>query len=186
MARKTESPLWKLIENERRALADDLADVDEAAFDAPSGLDDWTAKHVLAHVITPFAVPMPRFLVALLRRRGDLHAVNRFFADRLVERPVAELIASLSDNAASRWSPPGDGPELPLTEIAVHAQDIRAALGLHRTMPAQVLSAVLDHAGADKKDGAGLRADHARRLNLGSRRGDTATGSGAEGTTDLE
>jgi uncharacterized protein (TIGR03083 family) len=168
MARKTESPLWKLIESERRALVADLADVDEVALSAASGLDDWTAKHVLAHVVMPFAVPTPRFLLALLRRRGDLHAVNRFFADRLVERPAAELIAYLSDNAASRWSPPGDGPELPLTEIAVHAQDIRAALGLSRIVPDQVLSVVLDYVGADKKDGAARRADHARRLDLGA------------------
>ena len=42
-----------------------------------------------------------RIILAMLRRRGDLDAVNRFFADRLVQRP------------------------------AVHAQDLRAALGLH-------------------------------------------------------
>lgn len=165
MARTTESPLWKLIENERRALALDLAGVDEAALSAASTLDDWTAKHVLAHVVMPFAVPTPRFLLALLRRRGNLDAVNRFFAARLVERPAGELIAYLNDHAASRWSPPGSGPELPLTEIAVHAQDIRAALGIARTVPDEVRSAVLDHVGADGANGAEQRADHARRLD---------------------
>lgn len=165
MARNTESPLWKLIENERRALAADLAGVDEAALTAASDLDDWTAKHVLAHIVMPFAVPTPRFLVAMVRRRGDLDAVNRFFADRLVKRPAGDLIGYLSDNAASRWSPPGSGPELPLTEIAVHAQDLRAALGLNRTVPEDVQSAVLEHVGADKTNGAARRADHARRLS---------------------
>ncbi len=165
MARNTESPLWKLIEDERRALAADLADVDETALATPSGLDDWTAKHVLAHLVTPFAVSTPRFLLAMLRRRGDLHAVNRLFADRLVERPAAELVAHLVDNAASHWAPPGTGPELPLTEIAVHAQDVRAALGLERDVPATVRSVVLDYVGADKNDGLARRADHARRLD---------------------
>jgi len=164
MAGKTDSPLWKLVENERLALADDLADVDEAGLSAASGLDDWTAKHVLAHIVMPFAVPTPRFLLAMLRRRGDLHAVNRFFADRLVERPAAELVAYLTDNAASRWSPPGSGPELPLTEIAVHAQDIRAAIGRTRTVPEEVRSVVLEHVGADEKDGAERRADHTSRF----------------------
>lgn len=164
MAGKTDSPLWKLIENERLALADDLAGVDEAALTAATGLDDWTAKQVLAHLVMPFAVPTPRFLLAMLRRRGDLNAVNRFFADRLVERPATELIAELTDNAASRWSPPGSGPELPLTEIAVHAQDIRAALGLTRTVPEEVRSVVLRHVGADEKGGADRRADHTRRF----------------------
>lgn len=165
MARKTESPLWKLIENERRALAADLAGVDEVALTAASGLDGWTSKHVLAHIVMPFAVPTPRFLLAMLRRRGDLDAVNRFFADRLVKRPTRELITYLSDNAASQWSPPGNGPELPLTEIAVHAQDIRAALGLSRTVPDDVRSVVLQHVGADEKNGAERRADHARRFD---------------------
>lgn len=165
MARTTESTLWKLIENERRALVADLADIDESALTAASGLDDWTAKHVLAHIVMPFAVPTPRFLLAMLRRRGNLDAVNRFFADRLAERPAQELVSSLTDNAASRWSPPGEGPELPLTEIAVHAQDIRAALGLRRTVPDDVRAAVLQHAQTDKKNGTELRAGHARRLD---------------------
>lgn len=165
MARNTESPLWKLIENERLALVTDLAGVDEAALGAASELDDWTAKHILAHIVTPFAVSTPRFMLAMLRRRGDLDAVNRFFADRLVDRPAGELMAYLSDNAASRWSPPGTGPELPLTEIAVHAQDVRAALGLSRTVPDDVRSAVLEFVAADKKNGAVRLADHTRRFD---------------------
>lgn len=165
MARKTESPLWKLIENERRALVADLDGVDEVAFSAPSELEDWTAKHVLAHLVMPFAVPTPRFLLEMLRRRGNLDAVNRFFAQRLVERPTDDLIACLSDNAASCWAPPGSGPELPLTEIAVHAQDVRAALGLNRTVPDDVRAAVLDYIGLDEKTGAERRADHTRRLD---------------------
>lgn len=168
MARNTDSPLWKLIENERRALAADLAGVDETALAAASGLDDWTAKHVLAHLVMPFAVPTPRFLLAMVRRRGDLDAVNRFFADRLVQRPVSELVAQLTDNAASRWAPPGSGPELPLTEIAVHGQDVRAALGLHRAVPDEVRSIVLDHVGADEANGPERRADHARRFDAAS------------------
>lgn len=165
MADKTESPLWTLIETERRALVADLAEVDEAAFAAASDLDDWTAKHVLAHIVMPFAIATPRFLLAMLRRRGNIDAVNRFFADRLVERSAADLVAVLADNAASRWSPPGAGPELPLTEIAVHAQDLRAALGLSRTVPDEVRSVVLTHVGADAKRGAERRADHARRFD---------------------
>ncbi len=164
MADNTNSPLWKLIESERLALAEDLAGIDEAALRSPTRLDDWTAKHVVAHLVMPFAVPTPRFLLAMLRRRGNLDAVNRFFADRSVERPATELLAQLTDNAASRWSPPGHGPELPLTEIAVHAQDIRAALGLTRAVPDEVRSAVLDHVGADEKSGTERREDHARRF----------------------
>lgn len=165
MADKTESPLWTLIETERRALVADLAETDEAAFAAASGLDGWTAKHVLAHIVMPFAVAKPRFLLAMLRRRGNLDAVNRFFADRLVERPASDLVAVLADHAASRWSPPGAGPELPLTEIAVHAQDLRAALEISRSVPEEVRSVVLRHVGADPKRGGERRADHARRLD---------------------
>lgn len=165
MTRNSASPLWTLIENERRALVDDLAGADETTLATASDLDGWTAKHVLAHLVMPFAVPTPRFLLAMLRRRGDIDAVNRFFADRLVERPTAELIGHLADNAGSQWTPPGYGPELPLAEIAVHAQDIRAVLGLRRTVSDDVRSAVLDFAGADEKEGAARRADYARRLD---------------------
>jgi uncharacterized protein (TIGR03083 family) len=165
MARKNESPLWTLIENERRTLANDLNEIGEAEFAADSGLDGWTAKHVLAHAVMPFAVPTPRFLVAMLRRRGNIDLVNVFFADRLVKRPAQELIAHLNNNAASHWTPPGFGPELPLTEVAVHGQDIRAALGLRHTVPSEVRTAVLDNAESDDKTGAARRDDYARRLD---------------------
>ncbi|MEM7276086.1 MAG: maleylpyruvate isomerase family mycothiol-dependent enzyme [Actinomycetota bacterium] len=164
MADKTESPLWNLIENERRALVADLAEIDEAALAAPTALDDWTAKHVLAHLVMPFLVPTPRFLLEMVRRRGNLDAVNRYFADRLIQRPADDLVAALAEHADSRWAPPGTGPALPLTEIAVHGQDLRAALGLGRDVALDVRTAVLDFAGAGK-DGVARRADHLRRLD---------------------
>ncbi len=151
--------IWDAIATERRALADELEGLTAEQWNAQTVCDGWTVRHMLAHLVTPFDVSTPRFLLAMAARRFDLHKVTVHFAAKHVERPIDELIDSLRANATNRWMPPKTGPEVPLGEILVHGQDIRAAIGARRTVPAELVDALM--AGIDDAE---IRADYAVRL----------------------
>lgn len=125
---------FDLIEQERHRLAD-LADTwSPEQWDTPSLAAGWRVCEVLAHLTMPFAVSMPRMVVGLVRNRGSFDR----FADRWARAaaasvPPAEVTASLRANAAARFTPPGMGPEAPLTDLVVHGLDVRIPLGLPAT-----------------------------------------------------
>lgn len=115
---------------ERRAVADLLADLDEHQLATPSLCAGWDVRTVAAHLAGAVA-PSPRtFLVAVLRSAGNLHRANDIAARREARRPVADLVATLRSNADSRFAPPVTGPRGPLTDVLVHAGDMRLPLGL--------------------------------------------------------
>ena len=156
---------WAMVSSERRRLAADLRGLRDSDLGVMSDLPGWTAKHVLAHTVMPFLVPTPSFILRMIRFRGDLDQVNNFFASRLIERPFPELLEALGNNADSHWTPPGHGVDLPLTEIAVHGQDIRRALGIGSVIPAEVTARVLRGQATNKTATETQRADIASRLS---------------------
>ncbi|MEE9417067.1 MAG: maleylpyruvate isomerase family mycothiol-dependent enzyme [Acidimicrobiales bacterium] len=164
MISKVQTDTWEIVAQERRQLVTDLADLAEARFDTDTDLAGWTAKAVLAHIVTPFLIATPRFVGSMIRYRGDLDKVNNKYAAKLSERPVSELLAALGDNADSRWSPPGAGVELPLTEIVVHAQDLRRALGIAHKVPVNVEQIISEYTASRKGSTPVAQADIDRRL----------------------
>ena len=53
--------------------------------------------------------------------KGGIDRVAHRLADRL---DPAACVAGLRDNAASRFTPPGSGPEAPLSDVLVHGADM--------------------------------------------------------------
>ncbi len=156
--------VWRLIESERLALVNDLAGVTEDQLAGASGLVGWSSKELLGHIVLPFLVPTPRYVLSLMRNRGNIDKVNNGFAPKLAERSATELINTLRANADSRWSPPGEGPGLPLTEIAVHGQELRRALGISNTVAPAVVDAITANAEAKKDATAKTTAALIKRL----------------------
>lgn len=103
------------------------------------GLDD---PGVLAHLVTPFEVSIPRMGLSMLRHRGPAGAMNAW-ARTLAARPVADLLDVLETNAGSTFRPPGMPLAAPLTDVLVHTADIRWPLAGHAAVdhvdPAHVL-----------------------------------------------
>jgi len=60
------------------------------------------------------------------------------------EKTLAETAADLRTNAGKRSAIPGFPPEMPLSDVTIHRQDIRRPLGLSCDIDENVLSAVLD------------------------------------------
>ncbi len=121
---------FALLAAERRRLAEALDDLAPDDWDQPSLCDGWSAHVVAAHLNLPWEVSAPTFLLGVVRARGSIdRAMDRFsreVADRL---PPEACVQGLRDHADHRFTPPGAGPEAPLTDVVVHGDDLLRPLG---------------------------------------------------------
>lgn len=120
---------------ERRELADLLAGLTAEQRSTRSLCAGWTVHDVAAHLVVPLEVGLPTFALAMLACRGDFHRANVRLTRGQARRPMTELVEVLRRKAGSRFTPPGAGPEAPLTDLLVHGSDLRWPLGLDRDVP---------------------------------------------------
>ena len=123
------------VAQERRALADQLADLTPEQRAAPSLCRAWSVHDVLAHLVVPLEVSTPRMVLAVLAARGDFDRANERMTRRLAQRPFPDLVEVLRQKADTRFTPPGSGPEAPLVDVLVHGLDIRWPLQLPHHVP---------------------------------------------------
>jgi uncharacterized protein (TIGR03083 family) len=140
----TESKVRRAIAAERRDLADVLAGLPERTWDEPTLCAGWRVREVVAHMTMPFHYSAPRFVIEMLRSRGNFARM----ADRCARRDAAslssgELAAMLRDNADHAWKPPGGGFVGALSHEVIHGLDFTVPLGLDRRVPEDRLRIVL-------------------------------------------
>lgn len=127
--------LFEEIADERRVLAATMAGLTTEQQRAPSLCAQWSVHDVVAHLVVPLEVGMLRFAAAMLAARGSFDRANDQLTRRQARVPFDELVGVLDSKAASRFTPPGAGPEAPLTDLLVHGLDVRWPLGLPRDVP---------------------------------------------------
>lgn len=140
----TEDHLRAAVQAERSEQADLLATLEPDLWDAPTLCAGWRVREVVAHTTFPFRTSLARTLLELARARGS---INRM-ADRCARRdaarlPPAALLASLRDNIAHPWTPPGGGVRGALSHDVIHGLDITVGLGLRREVPPERVELVL-------------------------------------------
>ena len=127
---------WTTVAEQRRALADLLAGLDEEQWERPSLCALWRVRDVAAHVaLTPQSPGLLRILSKGLRARGDFDALNRDMAVAHAQLPPAELVAQLRQFADSRRKPAITTLDNLLFDTMVHVQDVALPLGLTAAMP---------------------------------------------------
>jgi uncharacterized protein (TIGR03083 family) len=136
--------LLAAIADERRTLADMFATFTDAQWATPSLCTGWTVREVAAHLLTPFRVSMPKMILGMIAAKGDFNKLADKVARRDAQLPTSEIISILRKNADSKFKPPGNGYDAPLTDNIMHGLDIRRPLGIDRDIPADRLVAVLD------------------------------------------
>jgi uncharacterized protein (TIGR03083 family) len=127
------------IADERRGLAALLSGLTGEQQATQSLCSRWTVRDVVAHLVVPLEVSTLRFVLAMLACRGNFDRANVRLAREQARRPFGELTEVLRRKADSRFTPPGSGPEAPLTDLLVHGLDIRWPLGLQREIPEERL-----------------------------------------------
>ncbi len=123
-------PVFKAAAVERRAVAELLEGLSESQLATPSLCAAWDIRTVAAHLAAAVAPSKKPFLLATLRSSGNLSRANDRVARQAARQPVADLAGTLRRHAASTFAPPLVGPRGPLTDVLVHAGDIRLPLGL--------------------------------------------------------
>lgn len=133
-----------LIAAERRRLADALEGLTLEEWAQPSLCGEWTNHEVIAHLNVPFEVGTLAFARAMFKARGSFDRANSVLAkDLAVRMDPLQCVASLRDHAKDRFTPPGYGPEAPLTDVIVHGEDILRQLGRSVDVAEPALAAVL-------------------------------------------
>ncbi len=143
-----DTDLSQHITAERQELAAILAALPAQAWDAPSLCAGWRVREVVAHMTMPFRYSAEQFMAELASSGGDFTALSDRIAKRDAAAPAAELAASLRDNAAHPWQPPGGGLIGALTHDVIHGLDFTVPLttgplGTGRFVPSERLLIVL-------------------------------------------
>lgn len=144
---------FEAIAEERRGLADLFEQLTSQQLTRPSLCEGWTVHDVAAHLVVPLEARTREFLLAMLTSRGNFDRANQRMTARRAARPIHELTATLRGRAESRFTPPGMGPEAPLTDLLVHGLDVRRPLGISRTIPAERIRTSLDFLTARPRTG---------------------------------
>ena len=138
----SDDEVFGLIAAGRRRAADLFDQLNEEQLAVRSLCTGWTVHDMAGHLVTPFCVSMQRFAVGSIFAGGfDKYSVK--VARKLGQRPIGELTAILRKNAESHFTPPGNGPMAPLTDITVHTRDVARPLGLDVSAPLSTWKVVL-------------------------------------------
>ena len=157
---------FALVADERRRLADELDELTDAEWALPSLCGAWTNHEVVAHLNVPFRVKASSFLFGMVKARGSFDLANERFAQDLARQldPKA-CIDGLRTNADHRFTPPGFGPEAPLTDTIVHGGDVLRSLGRSVAVAPEALAVALPFV-TTRKAGRGFGAISSEGIHL--------------------
>ena len=170
----------------RLMIADVLASLDDADWNAPTLCTGWTVRHLAAHFSQPMLVGFPRFFLTAIRYRGDTDKTVDHFTRRLSRKPPAQLITLLREHAADEVSPPRVGPVGPFAETCIHLRDIARPLGLAADVPVDHWRTLLDYLVSPAAAPALTPAGRLRGVTLTTTDADWSTGLGPEITGPIE
>ncbi|MGX6601442.1 maleylpyruvate isomerase family mycothiol-dependent enzyme [Micromonosporaceae bacterium Da 78-11] len=145
----TEQQVRAAVVAERTELAEMLGGLSAAQWDAPTLCAGWRVREVVAHMTMAFRMSTPRFVLEMLKARGDFNRMADVVARRDTAAMTADdLLASLRANVAHPWSPPGGGTTGALSHDVIHGLDISVGLDLDRRPPPERVGLVLGALGA--------------------------------------
>ena len=126
------------IADERRGLADLLSGLTAEQRAAPSLCGEWSVLEVVAHLVGAAAGEHPEVRAhhAGVSAGTSTGRTPGWLVSRRGGRTTIS-IDTLRRRADSRFTPPGAGPEAPLTDLLVHGLDICWPLGLTHPVPAE-------------------------------------------------
>ncbi|MGV0593219.1 maleylpyruvate isomerase family mycothiol-dependent enzyme [Mycolicibacterium porcinum] len=172
-----EPSVMDLAHDERTDLAAFLATLTPAQWETESLCTGWTVKDVVAHIVSYEELGVP----GLLKRfaKGRVVRANEVGVAEYSAKSTGELLDFLNRHLRPQGLTAGFGGMIGLIDGTVHHQDIRRALGLPRTAPAQRLQRILPLVPGNPRLGAGRRI---KGLRLRANDIDWEHGSGPEVT----
>ena len=135
--------IWPTIHAERRALAADLQRLNEDQWSTPSLCSGWTVREVLAHMSAAASMTLPSFFAKLLGSGFRFEGVQEKGISAELGGSAADTLDRFASLADSKRRPPGP-TDVMLGETVIHAQDIRAPLGIQHDYPTDAVVQAAD------------------------------------------
>ncbi|MGB9112678.1 MAG: maleylpyruvate isomerase family mycothiol-dependent enzyme [Acidimicrobiales bacterium] len=135
---------WLVVDEERSALAEDLATLDDSQWNAQSLCSEWKVRHVVGHLIGGADLKAVPFFAGLCKSGMNF---NRFMARQGLALGIAspdELLRQFRKTIGMHSTPPGANSEIMLIDIVCHSGDIRRPTGMTRKVPEAALLTVAD------------------------------------------
>ena len=134
---------WPTIHAERRALADDLAQLSDAQWSTPSQCDGWSVHDVFGHMLATAKMTPPKFLGSLVASGFSFTKMaNKDIKAETAGGPAATL-AEFRNHVDDTTKPPGPVDAM-LGEALIHPEDIRRPLGIEHAYPTDAVVRCLD------------------------------------------
>lgn len=120
-----------LLDAENENLVAALDDLDHAQWNGPSLCAGWSIRDVVLHLLMPYELSLPRFMLKMAAARFDFDRLAYRWATEDARSP-AEASSALRGTPQQLFGVPGAPPEAPLSHVVIHAEDIYRPLGLRR------------------------------------------------------
>jgi uncharacterized protein (TIGR03083 family) len=172
------SDVWELVHGERVALLRDLAVLDEAQWEVRSLSDEWTVREVAAHLVDNARTTRWGIVLAMARAGFNFDRQNAMGVERELGETAADTLEGLREVAHRRSGPPAP-LDSRLVEEVVHGEDIRRALGITRSYPAEAVERSLRYQ-ARTSVGLGGGRQRIARVRLRATDADIVIGDGSE------
>jgi uncharacterized protein (TIGR03083 family) len=133
---------WEAIDEERSALADDLAILDEDQWETQSLCEEWKVRHVVGHLIYGADMKAGPVFKGLVKNGLNFNLFMTHEALTLGASPPPTLLRQFRGTIGTRHTLNGAKPDISLVDLVCHSQDIRRPTGLVRNVPENTLFAV--------------------------------------------
>jgi uncharacterized protein (TIGR03083 family) len=164
-----------LAQAERTDLADLLATLTPAQWNAPSLCARWRVRDVVAHMFSYDALGPVGLVTRFIKGGVRPDQVNAVGVANYAASSTDDLLALARNHLKPRGLTAGFGGRIALTDGLIHHQDIRRPLNLLRDIPADRLTCALQFARTARPIGAAKRI---RGLTLTATDLDWSTGTG--------
>jgi len=134
---------WKLIHNERAAMADTLAELTPEQWATPSLCGTWPVQVAAGHIVVGAEQSASKFMTGMLTSGFRFNAM----VDRDANRAGADAPAQIIDRLRARLTTTNHPPAPIVTmlgEVVVHGLDIRRPLGLPSKVDPDAMVACLE------------------------------------------
>lgn len=129
---------------ERLDIAALLESLDDGQLGTPSLCAGWDTLTVGAHLAVAVSTTFAVFMAAVIKHGGNVNRANDRLARKMARRPVAEVADILRLSADLHLAPARTGPLAALTDVMIHAGDIRRPLNLPHDPPGERVCAALE------------------------------------------
>ena len=155
----TSTDLWPLVQQERLRFADLLATLTPDDWANPSLAAGWSVKDVAAHCVATAHTSPFSFVTQFAGAGFNFTKFNERNISRYGSGTPDALVAETRASAGRTSAPPGP-PQVPISEIVVHSEDVARPLGRTMDRATEALVASLDfYKGAQPLVGAKKRSE---------------------------